>query len=244
MGLPLVARFTGLAEHLDIAKPRAERLLGSSVLPFPVYMARTALALIAVEQGDIAAAGEQYAALEAVRGILLLYVSTDRVLGLLAQTFGQIKQSIAHFEDALAFCRRAGYRTELAWSLCDYADVLVGAHGLAPLRDDQTKAMQLLNESLDISTDIGMRPLTERVRERLDRIESQRTEVSSYPSGLTDREVEVLRLIASGKTDQEIADELIISRRTVNNHVRSIFNKTAVANRAEAAAYAAREGLL
>ena len=58
------------------------------------------------------------------------------------------------------------------------------------------------------------------------------------------REVEVLRLIAGGKTDREIAEELIISIRTVGNHVSSILNKTAVANRAEAATYAAQQGLL
>ena len=66
---------------------------------------------------------------------------------------------------------------------------------------------------------------------------------SAYPDGLSQREVEVLRLIAAGRTDREIADELVISSRTVNNHVRSILNKTAVANRTEAAAYATRHGL-
>ena len=49
--------------------------------------------------------------------------------------------------------------------------------------------------------------------------------------------------MASGKTDREIAEELIISVNTVGNHVRSILNKTGAANRAEAAAYAALRGL-
>ncbi len=56
--------------------------------------------------------------------------------------------------------------------------------------------------------------------------------------------MEVLRLIAAGRTDREIADELVISSRTVNNQVRSTLHKTAVANRTEAATYAAREGLV
>jgi len=55
---------------------------------------------------------------------------------------------------------------------------------------------------------------------------------------------EVLRLIAAVKTDREIADELVISFRTVGNHVRSILNKTSVVNRTEAATYAARNDLL
>ena len=158
----MVARFTGSTEHLDIAKPRAEGMLASSPIPYAIYTARTALALIAVERGDVAAAREQYAALEPRCGILLQYVSTDRVLGLLAQTLGRIEQAIAHFEDALAFCRRAGYRVELAWSLCDYADMLKE-------RDrpgDQEKAASLLDESLAISTELGMKPLMARVQER------------------------------------------------------------------------------
>ena len=66
----------------------------------------------------------------------------------------------------------------------------------------------------------------------------------AYPDGLTQREVEVLRLIAAGKTDREIADELVISFRTVGNHVKSILNRTGAANRAEATAYASRHDLL
>ena len=87
-------------------------------------------------------------------------------------------------------------------------------------------------------------PLKERVIALKEKAESQPAKAPRYPDGMTEREVEVLRLIASGNTDQKIANELVISRRTVNNHVRSIFNKTAVANRAEAAAYATRQGLL
>jgi NarL family two-component system response regulator LiaR len=56
--------------------------------------------------------------------------------------------------------------------------------------------------------------------------------------------VEVLRLIASGKTDREIAEELLISVMTVSTHVRNLLNKTNVANRTEAATYAARHGLV
>ncbi len=61
---------------------------------------------------------------------------------------------------------------------------------------------------------------------------------------MTQREVEVLRLIAAGKPDREIAEELIISVRTVGNHASSILNKTNGANRTEAATYATRQGLV
>jgi class 3 adenylate cyclase/DNA-binding CsgD family transcriptional regulator len=66
----------------------------------------------------------------------------------------------------------------------------------------------------------------------------------AYPGGLTKREVEVLRLIAAGRSNQQIADELVISLNTVLRHVSNIFAKTGVANRAEAATYASRHGLV
>lgn len=60
---------------------------------------------------------------------------------------------------------------------------------------------------------------------------------------LTPREVEVLRLIAAGRSNQEIADELVISFNTVSNHVKNILGKTGSANRTEAASYAYRQGI-
>ncbi len=66
----------------------------------------------------------------------------------------------------------------------------------------------------------------------------------SYPGGLSKREVEVLRLVAVGRTDREIAEALIISVRTVSTHVGNILNKTGAANRAEAATYANQQGLI
>ncbi len=88
--------------------------------------------------------------------------SADRLLGLLSHTMGNLDQATAHFEDALAFCRKAGYRPELAWTCCDYADMLLQRNG----DGDRAKAISLLDESLGISTELGMRPLMERVMSR------------------------------------------------------------------------------
>ena len=84
------------------------------------------------------------------------------MLGLLAQTMGNLDQAATHFEDALAFCRNAGYRPELAWTCCDYADSLFKRK----LNGDRPKATALLDESLAISSELGMRPLMERVLSR------------------------------------------------------------------------------
>ena len=65
----------------------------------------------------------------------------------------------------------------------------------------------------------------------------------TYPNDLTQREVEVLRLVAAGSSNQEIADRLVISERTVNSHLVHIFNKLGVNSRAAAAAFAIRQKL-
>lgn len=61
--------------------------------------------------------------------------------------------------------------------------------------------------------------------------------------GLTDREVELLGLLATGKTNREIATDLFISEKTVARHVSNIFNKLGVSSRAAATAYALKHGL-
>jgi NarL family two-component system response regulator LiaR len=60
---------------------------------------------------------------------------------------------------------------------------------------------------------------------------------------LTQREVEILKLVAEGLTNQEIADRLVVSERTVRAHVSNILAKLHLANRTQAALYALREGL-
>ena len=103
--------------------------------------------------------------------------------------------------------------------------------------------MSLLDESLSISTELGMRPLMERVQNRFNLLGPVNVRPGSYPRGLTEREVEVLRLVAIGRRNREIADELIIGLSTVANHIANILKKTNSANRAEAASFAIREGL-
>ncbi len=160
-----IARITGVADRFDVVEAAAQAVISSAVpLPFSIFEARCGLALMAVHLGDVDLAGEQYAALVAQRRTFVARVdlAVDRMLGLLAQTMGNLDQAAGHFEDSLAFCRRAGYRPELAWTCCDYADALREREG----EGDRDKIITLLDESLAISSELGMRPLMERVLSR------------------------------------------------------------------------------
>jgi DNA-binding NarL/FixJ family response regulator len=64
------------------------------------------------------------------------------------------------------------------------------------------------------------------------------------PAALSERETEVLQLIARGKANKEIAAELTIGEKTVKTHVSSILNKLGVQSRTQAALYAARSGIV
>lgn len=67
---------------------------------------------------------------------------------------------------------------------------------------------------------------------------------STLPDGLTDREAEVLALIAAGQSNTEIAKQLYVAEATVKTHVNRIFAKTHSRDRTQAAAYAHRNGLV
>ena len=64
-----------------------------------------------------------------------------------------------------------------------------------------------------------------------------------HATGLSDRELEVLRLVAQGRTNRDIARVLVLSEKTVARHLTTIFAKTSVDNRAAATAFALRNGI-
>lgn len=66
---------------------------------------------------------------------------------------------------------------------------------------------------------------------------------SQTESALTEREIEILQMVAQGRTNQQIADELFLSERTVRTHITNILAKLRLDNRTQAALYALREGI-
>jgi DNA-binding NarL/FixJ family response regulator len=102
------------------------------------------------------------------------------------------------------------------------------------------KAAELLSEEARAG-----RLDTDAVRAVLDAAGQPRTRLSPpRPAGLTDRQVEVLRLLASGLSNPEIARQLVISRRTAERHVQDLYARIGVSSRAAAALFAMEHDLL
>jgi DNA-binding CsgD family transcriptional regulator len=168
------------------------------------------------------------------------YGAAARYLGRLAATMARWDEAEKHFEDALDMNARMGARPWLAHTQHAYASMLL----VRNRPGDQEKAAALLDEALATARALGMRTLEACMTGQ------QKPEVAPVPAlqdspdSLSPREAEVLCLVASGKSNREIADALCISLNTVATHVRNILTKTGCANRTEAAAYALRHGLL
>jgi DNA-binding CsgD family transcriptional regulator len=114
--------------------------------------------------------------------------------------------------------------------------VLIGL-ACSALGDPETCAMEL-DGARKVFEQLGARPDIERLNVLLKRTYGR------APGGLTVREVEVLRLVASGKTNRAIARELGLSEKTVARHVHNSLTKIGAPSRAAATAYAYENGLI
>jgi DNA-binding CsgD family transcriptional regulator len=156
-------------------------------------------------------------------------------LGLLELTLQRSEQAAGRFAHAAALAGRMQARPMVAWSHLGQAEALLALDRPG----DRQRAGALLGGAVTIAEALGIH----RLGERASALRAASAPVPSWPAGLTGREVEVLRLIAAGHSNRAIAEALFISPNTVLHHVSNIFAKTGAANRAEAAAYATRQGL-
>jgi DNA-binding CsgD family transcriptional regulator/tetratricopeptide (TPR) repeat protein len=164
------------------------------------------------------------------------YGAADRFLGMLAGTCGDLDRAAAHLEAALALNRRMGATTWVAHTLFAYGRTLRVRNRPA----DRAPASEMLAEAATLASRIGMPALLARARA----LGADAGAVDAPPDELSWREVDILRLVALGRSNREIGEELSISGHTVANHVRSILRKTGAANRTEAAGYAYRHALV
>lgn len=153
-------------------------------------------------------------------------VLIDRGLGLAAHAGGDVMTARRHLADAEAQARQAGIRPELALTLIQ--------RGLL----EQHAPGDPLAEGLRLCAELGMHELGRRLLRPIPPAPQRRPGREARAAGLSARELEVLRLVAQGRTNREIAATLVLSEKTVARHLTNIFAKIGVENRSGATAYA------
>jgi DNA-binding CsgD family transcriptional regulator/tetratricopeptide (TPR) repeat protein len=161
------------------------------------------------------------------------------------QLRGQGEPAVAAWQEALRACEVAGDLWPLTYTRYRLADALCGT-------GDRSTAADLLRQAARAGERMGAQPLLDDVlalarRARIDLDATGQTASptpDSVPFGLTDREREVLALVAAGRSNGQIAAALFISPKTASVHVSNILAKLGVSGRVEAAAVAHRLGLL
>lgn len=217
----------------SLAEKWIERAVGLEML------VRARLAL-----GQTRAAQESCAELEGVAsrvGTPAIRAIRASARGMILTRSGDLAEARRSFEDALDAFERCGAPWEAGRTRLDLADVLFHAAHLRFAREE-TIAAAAAFRALGASADL------QRAEAMLRRIESAPSAVSP-PAGprlsiLTRREVEVLRMVATGMSDKEVAVTLHLSEHTVHRHVSNILGKLSQPSRAAAVAEATRGGLI
>lgn len=152
-------------------------------------------------------------------------LQAHRMLGELAIDAGRLDDAGQHLAVAADLARAIADRYEEALT-----QLAVAAMHAAGGREEDARTALAAARSTLVAIDAPPALL------RVDQLVAQLDEVR--PGGLTEREVEVLQLVATGLTNAEIAERLFISRHTVDHHLRSIYSKLGVPSRAAATRYA------
>jgi LuxR family transcriptional regulator, maltose regulon positive regulatory protein len=165
--------------------------------------------------------------------------------GHVAVGHGHADQARQHFEDAVDGFLRSGAPFEVARARLELAHALAGLGRTEAAADEARCALELLSELKAERELARARGVLESVLGSVPApLAADADGPGSLTSPLSRREVEVLRLVADGLTNQEIAERLFLSDHTVHRHLANILNKLSVGSRAAAVARAAREGLL
>jgi DNA-binding CsgD family transcriptional regulator len=166
----------------------------------------------------------------------LVCLAGHRLLGEIETAAGQQAAAETHLTIALDLAGTCETPFERALTLLALAELRFAM-------DETSDTARLLDDVRGICSPLGAAPTLARADALAARLTAQR-QSGIHASGLTPRELDVLRLIVAGCSNQAIADELFISRDTARTHVANIFRKLDVGTRAEATDYAHRHGLL
>jgi DNA-binding CsgD family transcriptional regulator len=164
----------------------------------------------------------------------LALLAAHRLVGELATTAGRYADADRHLSASLTLAEACAAPFERALTV-------VALAGLRTAQGDTARAQALLDEAETSCTPLDARPTLARIAAL--RVRLAQVPAPVYPDGLSAREVEVLRLVAQGMTDRQVAEQLFLSPRTVNQHLRSIYNKLGVSSRTAATHFAVERGI-
>jgi DNA-binding CsgD family transcriptional regulator/tetratricopeptide (TPR) repeat protein len=171
------------------------------------------------------------------------------LMGELKSKQGTYAEARSLLEESLPLLKEVGSRQFIAQALLKLASTAAIQGNYVDARTYYEECLKILQ---DLKIETGLPASLEEFRKvylSQEHVEARNPKVVSnltpaYPSGLSMREVEVLRLVAGGLTNAQVADELVISIRTVNAHLRSIYNKLEVTSRTAATRFAIDNRLL
>jgi DNA-binding CsgD family transcriptional regulator len=215
--------------RVDVAVAALRRALAEAEDPATRSRLLPAAVEILAAAGDVLAAraaADELGEIAAVMDVPYVHAVAAHAEGATLLAAGDARAALAKLRAAAAAWRGLEAPYEVA-----RVRVLIG-HACLAMDDAETSAMEL-DAARAAFEQLGARP-------DLDSLDTQ--SVSS--GGLTPRELEVLKLVASGRSNRGIARELVLSERTVAHHVSSILTKIGVPSRAAATAYAYEHGLV
>lgn len=192
--------------------------------------------------GDLDGARTAHAELQAIAtlvGTAPLKAATSVAAGTIAFTAGRFDDARRSIEDAVDLYVKSGAPYEVARARIELARALEALGQMDAARQEAQRAIDLL---LELKADLEI----SRARAILDLCTQHETirAARADTAGLTNRELDVLRLVAAGLSNQSIGERLFVSEHTVHRHLANIFAKLSVSSRAAAVAQAGRRGLL
>jgi DNA-binding CsgD family transcriptional regulator len=219
-------------ERADAARGVIDRLLGEPGGPVQRCRLLPAAVDVLVASGDVDRARETASELAS----LALPFGCTALDAMAAQASGTVELAAGDAAGALPYLRKAHLLWTRAGSPFERARVQVlTGRALATLGDVESSRREL-EAARSTLRQLGARPAADEVSDLL--------APRMLPAGLTAREVEVLRLVASGRSNAQIAATLVLSDKTVARHLSNIFGKLHVGSRTAATAYAFEHGLV
>jgi class 3 adenylate cyclase/DNA-binding CsgD family transcriptional regulator len=245
---PGLAALYGELDMVDDARAVFEELAADGFAAVPrdsiwpaslSFLAEACLALNDRSRADVLH-GELtgFSGLNLLAGMTVCFGPADRLLGGLAALLDRPADADEHFRVALDLAERCRSPLWTAEVRYDWAVALA--------RRDPHRARELGSQAIATAQAFGIGRLADRAVPGGGSVATGAVAElrNRLPDDLSEREAEVLRLIATGLSNQKIGAALFISQNTVANHVRAILRKTRCANRTEASLYAVREGIV